>query len=266
MLSATEAYSVLARTELPIDTVLLARHLIGKILVRENAQGALSGRIVETEAYPVGDAAGHAFRGETARNHALFLGPGYAYIYLAYGVSWMVNVSSEAAGVGAGVLIRALEPLEGLPAMQRNRGVETLRDLTRGPGRLAAAFAIDRRLDGVDLCRTGPLWLARDDHDAPAIGASTRIGLTRETERLLRFYRPVATASLSGPKALNRWSFRPTCRGRGPAAARLRADQAPSRQPVPAEAWAIQPATRPMAKTQVNASDGKARASSSRAV
>jgi len=149
---------VLARSELPPDTTELARYLIGKVVVRTTPEGVLSGRIVETEAYPVGDAAGHAYRGETARTHALFLDRGHAYVYLAYGVSWMLNVSSEAAGVGAGVLIRALSPLEGIATMQRNRRIQNLRDLARGPGRLAAALDIDRRVDGIDLCRRGPLY------------------------------------------------------------------------------------------------------------
>jgi len=196
------AQTPLARTELPSDTVPLARRLIGKILVRHTPEGALTGRIVETEAYPVGDAAGHAYRGETARNHALFMSAGHAYVYLAYGVSYLLNVSSEAPGVGAGVLIRALEPLEGIASMQRNRRVQNVRDLARGPGRLTVALDIDRRLDGVDLCRKGPLWLARDDQDAPDIGTSTRIGLSRETDRLLRFYAR-DNRFVSGPKTLN---------------------------------------------------------------
>jgi DNA-3-methyladenine glycosylase len=186
--------AVLARTELPTDTVALARFLIGKILVRQSPEGVLSGRIVETEAYPLGDAAGHAFRGETPRTRALFLSTGHAYVYLAYGVAWMLNVSSEEAGVGAGV--------EGVGWMQRNRGVRSVRDLARGPGRLAAALDIDRRLDGVDLCREGPLWLARDDQQAPEIGASVRIGISRETERPLRFF-VRGSRFLSGPKGLN---------------------------------------------------------------
>jgi hypothetical protein len=115
-------YQRLARSELPIDTAALARFLIGKVVVRETADGVLSGVVVETEAYIVGDAAGHAYRGMTPRTRSLFLEPGHAYIYLAYGTSYMLNVSSEAAGIGAGVLIRALEPLEGVEAMQRNRG------------------------------------------------------------------------------------------------------------------------------------------------
>ena len=116
-------------------------------------EGIASGRIVETEAYIVGDAAGHAFRGMTERNRSLFLERGHAYVYLAYGISYMLNVSSEKPGIGAGVLIRAIEPLEGLPIMRLNRGVERVRDLARGPGRLAAALRIDRSLDGLDLCR-----------------------------------------------------------------------------------------------------------------
>jgi DNA-3-methyladenine glycosylase len=176
--------------------------LIGKIVVRTTPDGVLSGRIVETEAYPVGDASGHAYRGETPRNQALFLTRGHAYVYLAYGVSYMLNVSSEAAGIGAGVLIRALEPLAGIEIMQRNRGVQSLRDLARGPGRLTAALDIDRRLDRIDLCRTGPLWLARDHHDAPEIGTSVRIGLSREADRPLRFY-VRDNRFISGPKALS---------------------------------------------------------------
>ncbi len=125
-------------------------------LVRELPEGVASGRIVETEAYVIGDAAGHAYRGMTPRNRSLFLERGHAYVYLAYGVSFMLNVSSEAPGIGAGVLIRALEPVEGMAIMRQNRGVERLRDLTRGPGRLAQALRIDRSLDGLDLCEEGP--------------------------------------------------------------------------------------------------------------
>jgi len=191
----------LARSDLPIDTAILARTLIGKHLVRELPEGVLSGRIVETEAYAVGDAAGHAYRGMTPRNASLFLERGRAYVYLAYGVSYMLNVSSELPGIGAGVLIRALEPLEGIPIMQQNRGIERLRDLVRGPGRLAAALRIDRSLDGLDLCRVGPLWLAQGDDEAGEIGHSVRIGISRDTMRLLRFYRR-GSPFVSGPRSL----------------------------------------------------------------
>ena len=203
MTATDHGQEALQRSELPPDTVELARYLIGKVLVRETPEGVLSGRIVETEAYPVGDAAGHAYRGETLHKRALFLRRGHAYVYLAYGVSWMLNVSSETAGVGAGVLIRALEPQDGVALMQQNRRVQSVRDLARGPGRLTAALDIDRGLDGIDLCRKGPLWLARDGREAADIGASARIGLSREAERPLRFYLR-GSRFLSGPKALNR--------------------------------------------------------------
>ena len=192
----------LARSKLPVDTAALARFLIGKLLVRESPEGLASGRIVETEAYVVGDAAGHAYGGMTARNRSLFLERGHAYVYLAYGVSYMLNVSSETPGIGAGVLIRALEPLEGIAIMARNRGTERVRDLARGPGRLAAALRIDRSLDGLDLCEKGPLWLARDDREPGKIGKSVRIGISRDAERVLRFYLR-ASPFVSGPKSLN---------------------------------------------------------------
>ncbi|RWO85336.1 DNA-3-methyladenine glycosylase [Mesorhizobium sp.] len=195
-------YRPLTRSELPDDTASLARTLIGKIVVRELPEGIASGRIVETEAYVTGDAAGHGYRGTTPRNRSLFLEPGHAYVYLAYGISYMLNVSSEMAGVGTGVLIRALEPLEGIPIMRLNRGIERLRDLARGPGRLAQALRIDRSLDGLDLCRKGPLWLARDDHEPDEIGESVRIGISKDADRLLRFY-VRKSPFVSGPASLN---------------------------------------------------------------
>src|ERR1700749_1442319 len=191
----------LLRAELPVDTVSLARYLIGKMLVREMAEGVASGRIVETEAYVVGDAAGHAYRGMTPRNRSLFFERGHAYVYLVYGSAYMLNVSSEIAGIGAGVLIRALEPRDGIPIMQRNRQIERLRDVARGPGRLAAALQVDRRLDGLDLCREGPLWLGRCDHEPGEIGRSIRIGLAREGDRFLRFFL-LGSALCSGPRLL----------------------------------------------------------------
>jgi DNA-3-methyladenine glycosylase len=194
-------HSPLSRAELPVDTVLLARYLIGKLLVRQIAKGVAGGRIVETEAYVIGDAAGHAYRGMTPRNRTLFLERGHAYVYLAYGTSYMLNVSSEMTGIGAGVLIRALEPRDGIPTMQRNRQIERLRDLARGPGRLTAALQVDRRFDGLDLCREGPLWLARCDHEPGEIGQSIRIGIARDANRLLRFYLR-GSPFVSGPRSL----------------------------------------------------------------
>lgn len=203
MRKSTPRWRTIKRSELPLDTLLLARYLIGKLLIRQTSRGTLSGRIVETEAYPIGDLAGHAYAGKTARNRSLFNCRGYAYVYLAYGTSYLFNVSSETAGVGAGVLIRALEPLTGMSSMERNRGLHSVRDLARGPGRLTVALEIDRRLDGIDLCRAESLWLGHDNHPVSEIGVSTRIGLSRERDQLRRFY-VRGSPFVSGPKKLNR--------------------------------------------------------------
>src|SRR5579863_7862222 len=173
----------LSRASLPTDTARLARYLIGKTIVRKLGRNTMSGRIVETEAYPPGDASGHAYRGQTARNRTLFLGRGFAYVYFIYGTSYMLNVSAEEPGVGAGVLLRAIEPLEGIDLMKQLRKTDKLRDLARGPGRLAAALQIDRRLDGTDLCAKGPLWLGTAVREATHISTTVRIGITREVDR-----------------------------------------------------------------------------------
>lgn len=149
----------LHRSVLPNDTAKLARFLVGKTLVHDLPEGRSSGRIVETEAYVVGDAAGHAYRGRTPRNGSLFLDRGHAYVYRAYGLHFLMNVSSEVGGVGAGVLLRALEPLDGIQLMAHRRAQAPLTGLARGPGRLAEAMGIGLRDDGVDLCAPGSLWL-----------------------------------------------------------------------------------------------------------
>jgi DNA-3-methyladenine glycosylase len=190
----------LRRAELPVDTVKLARYLIGKVVVHDVAAGRLSGRIVETEAYPIGDPACHAFRG-TPRNGSLFLGRGHAHVYFTYGSSFMLNVISEVRGVGAGVLLRALEPLEGIDLMQCSRAVTRLIDLAGGPGRLTEAMRIDLRQDGLDLCAAGPLWLAATAQNTGAIGDSVRIGLTRNVDAPWRFYER-GNPYVSGPKRL----------------------------------------------------------------
>ena len=184
-----------------MDTIELARYLIGKVVVHELDGGRRSGRIVETEAYPIGDAAGHAFRGKTPRNGSLFLERGHAYVYFAYGSSFLLNVSSEVPGVGGGVLLRAVEPLEGIELMTGSRGRTHLANLGRGPGRLTRALQIDLKQDGSDLCAAGPLWLAATAQKTGAIGKSVRIGLTRNANRRLRFYER-GNPHVSGPKRL----------------------------------------------------------------
>ncbi len=189
----------LSRASLPSDTAELAGYLIGKTIVRKTARNRISGRIVETEAYPPGDRSGHAYRGRTARKQSLFLGRGFAYVYFIYGTSYMLNVTAEEPGVGAGVLLRAVEPLEGINLMKRLRKTDKVIDLARGPGRLAAALQIDQRLDGVDLCANGPLWLGTAVRETAHVSTTVRIGITREVGRLLRFFE-AGSPFVSGPR------------------------------------------------------------------
>lgn len=193
----------LKRAELPVDTTSLAQFLVGKTLVRDTAEGRTSGRIVEVEAYVPGDASGHAFVGPTDRNRSLFLRRGHAYVYFIYGMHFCVNVSGERPGIGGGVLLRALEPLDGVAIMQARRRTYRLTELARGPGRLAQAMAIDRSLDGIDLCTRSPLWLATEVRPPSRVATSVRIGISKETTRLLRFYE-AGNPHVSGPPALRR--------------------------------------------------------------
>ncbi len=189
----------LSRAGLPSDTAELARYLIGKTIVRKIGRNRISGRIVETEAYPPGDPSGHAYHGRTARNQSLFLDRGFAYVYFIYGTSYMLNVTAEEPGVGAGVLLRAIEPIDGINLMKRLRKSDKLTDLARGPGRLAAALEIDKRLDGVDLCANGPLWLGTAVRETARISTTVRVGITREVGRLLRFFE-AGNPFVSGPR------------------------------------------------------------------
>jgi DNA-3-methyladenine glycosylase len=191
----------LLRDELPLDTVELARFMIGKYLVHDLPEGRMSGRIVETEAYPLGDSTSHAFMGRRPHNGSMFLAPGHAYVRLTYGLSYMLNMSAEAEEVGAGILLRAIEPLEGLPLMEARRPGVPLRDLARGPGRLTMALGIGPAFDGWDLCSGRSLWIGVMERGELPVGVTTRIGLSREMHRPLRFFEP-GSAFVSGPRKL----------------------------------------------------------------
>ena len=194
----------LRRDELPHNTLALTRFLIGKAVVHDLPCGRLSGRIVEAEAYPPGDPAGHHFRGPTPRIRSMYLHPGHAYVFFNYGAHFMLNVASEPEGTAGGILIRALEPLDGVEWMQRHRGTHKLLDLTRGPGRVAAALQIDRSHDGIDLVGVdSALWLGevQEPRGAFTIARTVRIGLSRAAEKLWRFYER-GNPFVSGPKRL----------------------------------------------------------------
>jgi DNA-3-methyladenine glycosylase len=158
-------------------TLEVARQLLGKHLVRKHPHGTTVGRVVETEGY-VGpdDKACHASRGRTPRTQIMFGEAGYAYVYLIYGFHHMLNIVTEAADFPAAVLIRAVEPLEGIELMAKRRGTNRLTDLASGPGKLCQAFAIDRTLNGNDLCGQ-VLYLVDPGDPAPRFRTTPRIGV-----------------------------------------------------------------------------------------
>lgn len=192
----------LKRSELPTPTVDLARFLIGVTLVHDLPEGRVAARIVETEAYLPDDAASHTFRGETRRNRPMFGERGHAYVYLNYGIFWLFNISSETPGIGAGVLVRAVEPLLGGPLMAARRHGKHGLDITNGPGKLTLAMGIGPQHTGLDLCARGALFLAAPVRAVGEIGVSTRIGITRDAHLPLRFFER-GNAFVSGPRKLS---------------------------------------------------------------
>jgi len=169
------------------DTVEAARVLLGKIVVHETAESVVSGRIVETEAYVAGDPASHSTRGRTPRTEVMFGEPGHAYVYFIYGFHSCLNVVSHPNGVPGGVLIRAVEPLDGIELMRHNRGRHSMVDLCSGPGKLAKAMSIDFSMSGEDLLGDR-LYLIDDGADIVEIVARPRIGIKVATDKLWRFY------------------------------------------------------------------------------
>ena len=166
------------------DVVAVAQALIGR-LVRV---GETAGLIVETEAYHETEPACHAWAGLTPRTRTLFGPPGRAYVYLSYGMHNMLNAVCEREGVGAAVLIRAVEPLDGVELMRERRGRERLEELCSGPGKLTQAMGIALTDDGEDL-RTGRVTISPQARRLP-IAASRRIGITRAVELPWRFTVP----------------------------------------------------------------------------
>jgi DNA-3-methyladenine glycosylase len=169
-------------------TVTVARDLLGTVLLHVTPEGAAAGIIVETEAYLRNDPACHASRGQTPRNAPMFGPPGRAYIYLIYGMYHCFNVVTGPEGVGEAVLIRALEPVRGIPLMESRRGTDDPRKLCSGPGKLVLALGLGKEQNGASLMR-GPLRILAGDNDRPRnIKVTTRIGLTQAADLPLRFY------------------------------------------------------------------------------
>lgn len=179
----------LARGFFDRPAVEVAPALLGRVLVRQLPDGTrLAGRVVETEAYEPGDPASHGFRGPTPRNASMFGPPGRLYVYFTYGHHWMMNVVTRARGEGSAVLLRAVEPTEGIAFMQAARGRSDLRDLCSGPGKLAQALAVDKVHDGEDLVRGAVVWLeAGMPVPRERIEAGGRVGVSVGIEPAWRF-------------------------------------------------------------------------------
>ena len=176
------------------DTLAVARELLGQRLVRVLDGARLSGRVVEVEAY-VGedDQASHASCGPTRRNAPMYGPPGHAYVYLIYGMHNCLNVVSDREGYPAAILIRALEPLEGIDEMRARRGGRPDLPLTSGPARLCQALGVDRRFDGSDLCAPDALLFLEEDAVVPdgSVATGPRVGVRGDQAALTspwRFY------------------------------------------------------------------------------
>ena len=176
----------------------VARRLIG---VRFLVNGT-GGIIVETEAYDREDPASHSFSGPSPRNAAMFGPPGCAYVYRSYGIHWCLNFVCREAGHGAGVLIRALEPTDGLAAMRARRGLADSRLLCAGPGRVGQALAIDPRHNGMRLDQPPFELFAAEPGIGLTVVAGPRVGISKAVEQLWRF-------GLAGSRFLSR-PFRQT--------------------------------------------------------
>lgn len=178
------------------DTVEAARELLGTFLVHDSPAGRTMGRIVETEAYLFeGDPACHAHKGKTKRNAVMFGPPGHGYIYLIYGIYCCFNVVTAPEGTGEAVLIRALEPVEGITLMEKRRGTKDLKNLCSGPGKLVMAMGLTREQNGCDLINGPVRILGRNscpdrfhDYGQPEIFTTTRIGISEGIDLPFRFY------------------------------------------------------------------------------
>jgi DNA-3-methyladenine glycosylase len=181
---------VLPRAFYARNTLIVAKELLGKCLVRRVDEGEMVSKIVEVEAYRGSDdPASHAYRGESPRNRLMFGKAGIAYVYFIYGNHHCLNVTTEREGTPGAVLFRALEPVKGREIMQKNRGTRSLSNLTNGPGKLTQALNITKKQNGLDLTNEGELFI----HDPggkefPEIVSAKRVGVKAGLDKLWRFY------------------------------------------------------------------------------
>ena len=171
------------------DPAEVAKDLIGKVLVRRTGNAILSGKIVETEAYyGEEDPASRAYRGRKKYNSPMFGEPGRLFVYMVH-TWWLLNIVAHGDGEVGAVLIRGLEPVEGVQAMLMNRGIEDIQNLTNGPGKLARALAVTNELNRLDITEdSSELVVTAGEYEVLDIGSSRRIGVTRDLPEELRFY------------------------------------------------------------------------------
>ena len=173
------------------DTIKVAKDILGKVIVRKTKQGNMAGRIVEVEAYKFGehDKASHASKGCTLSNQVMFGENGFAYVYFTYGMYFMLNVVAKKKIDHAGaVLIRGVEPIDGIKHMIRNRKGKDDINLTNGPGKLSQALQINKKLNNYDLTKKGKLFIVDSEKRTEKVLSSGRIGISMDVEKEWRFY------------------------------------------------------------------------------
>jgi DNA-3-methyladenine glycosylase len=175
-------------SELSADAWDVAPRLLGAVLTRETNDLAISGRIVEVEAYDQTDTASHSYNGQTARNSVMFGPPGFLYVYFTYGMHYCMNIVTGRPGHGSAVLVRALEPIDNIERMRQNRGDKPDLELTNGPAKLCQALAVTRTLNGHDLTKPPLTLMLAPKLNPSQIVTTTRIGISRAQDQLWRFY------------------------------------------------------------------------------
>ena len=190
-MSQVEKFTPITRKFYNRDTVKVAKALLGKIIVRQSKKELMLGKIVEVEAYKFGeyDKASHASKGCTSSNQVMFGENGFSYVYFTYGMYFMLNVVAKKKTDQAGaILIRGLEPINGVKHMIKNRKGKNNLNLTNGPGKLSQALQINKKLNNHDLTKKGKLFIVDSEKRTENILSSGRIGISRDVKKKWRFY------------------------------------------------------------------------------